>query len=306
MVAMTGSSRLIAAVVFLVALGIGVIVTSFVVGGAGGSASPSPSAIAQASSLPSGAPTATDAESPSSSTTPSATPAPTDSAQPGASTEPTPKPTDAPGIPAAITFSDLKLDAAEDPDGSNRVITFSAQGEGTVSARLTSVSPQGETRVCLRSSKKDFGCKTTADGAISAKTSARELVFTVTLRGDGIAAPVIDLALTFPAQRPAVTIDNARFDGTDFPDSNGIDVTVGPRTDGNLRLVATWGGHPLVYDVILREQGGAGGDQLRDEGPATGTNTRLAVSAPHPWRLVLRNAEAGFGATPMTARIAWP
>ncbi len=302
---MTGSSRLLGVVVFLVALGLGVVATSLVVGALGGSASPSPSAIAQASSSPSPTPSAAGPAS-SASTAPSVAPSPTDSAEPSEAPEPTPKPTVAPGIPAAITFSALKLDAREDPDGRNRVITFSAQGAGTVSARLTSVSPQGETRICLRSTKRDFGCKTTADGSISADTSARELVFTVTLRGDGIAAPVVDVALTFPAERPAVTIDNARFDGTGFPETNGIDVVVGPRTDGNLRVVATWGGHPLVYDLLLREQAGPDEHELRDQGPATGTNTRLAVSAPNPWRLVLRNAETGFGVTPLTARIAWP
>ena len=38
----------------------------------------------------------------------------------------------------------LKLDAAEDPGGANRVITFSAQGTGTVSAHLASISPRGD------------------------------------------------------------------------------------------------------------------------------------------------------------------
>ena len=144
----------------------------------------------------------------------------------------TPKPTVAPGIPAGITFSALKLDAADDTAGANRVITFSAQGTGTVSAHLSSISPQGETRICLKSTKKNFGCKTTAEGMISADTSARELVFTLTLRGVGVAAPVVDVELTFPATRPAVTIDHARFDGTAFPDTNGIDATITPRTDG--------------------------------------------------------------------------
>ena len=82
------------------------------------------------------------------------------------------------------------------------MITFSAQGTGTVSAHLSSISPQGETRICLKSAKKNFGCKTTAEGMISADTSARELVFTLTLRGVGIAAPVVDVALTFPATGP--------------------------------------------------------------------------------------------------------
>ncbi len=305
---MTGPTRLTAAVVFLVALAAGIIVTSLLVGGLGGSGespAPSPSLVAQATPTPSTGPSAPPSVAPSTgaSASPSASAAsPTTTPTPS----PTAKPTVGAGIPAAITFSSLKLDAADDPDGANRVITFSAQGAGTVSAHLTSISPQGETKVCLKSAKKDFGCKTTDEGTISADTSAKELGFTLTLRGVGIAAPVVDIALTFPATRPAVTIDHARFDGTGFPDTNGIDATITPRSDGGTRVVATWGGHPLVYDLRLKEQGGPGAHLLTDRGPSTGTNTRLAVTAPNPWRLVLRNAEEGFGATSLTARIAWP
>jgi len=302
---MTGSTRLLAVVVFLVALVAGVVVTSLAVGGLGGSPAPSPSLIAQATASPS-ADVTTPPSAPS-STEPSAGPS-SPVASPTATPKPTrtPKPTVGPGIPAGITFASLKLDAADDPDGANRVITFSAQGSGTVSAHLSSISPQGETKICLKSTKKDYGCKTTDQGTISADTAARELVFTLTLRGVGIAAPVVDVALTFPATRAAVTIDHARFDGTGFPDTNGIDATITPRTDGGARIVATWGGHPLEYDLRLREQGGPGAHVLNGQGPSTGTNTRLTVTAPNPWRLVLRNAEEGFGATELTARIAWP
>jgi hypothetical protein len=304
---MTGSTRMAAVVVFLVALAAGAIVTSLLVGGLGATPAPSPTLVAQAtpspstgaSAVPSASPSAEASASPSSpdeSVTPTPTPTPSR----------TPKPTVGPGIPAGITFSALKLDAADDPDGANRVITFSAQGAGTVSAHLSSISPRVETKICLKSDKKDFGCKTAAEGTISADTSAKELVFTLTLRGVGIAAPVVDIALTFPATRPAVTINHARFDGTAFPDTNGIDATISPRSDGGARIVATWGGHPLMYDLRLKEQGGPGAHVLNEQGPSTGTNTRLAVTAPNPWRLVLRNAEVGFGATDMTARIAWP
>ena len=304
---MTGSTRLSAVVVFLVALAAGVIVTSLLVGGFGGSPTPSPSLVAEATPSPSTGPSAAPFASPSaeasaSPSSPDESPTPTATSRPSR----TPKPTVAPGIPAGITFSALKLDAADDPGGANRVITFSAQGTGTVSAHLASISPQGKTKICLKSARKNFGCKTTAEGTISADTSASELVFTLTLRGVGIAAPVVDVALTFPATRPAVTIDHARFDGTGFPDTNGIDATITPRSDGGARVVATWGGHPLVYDLRLREQGGPGAHVLNGQGPSTGTNTRLAVTAPNPWRLVLRNAEEGFGATELTARIAWP
>ena len=103
-----------------------------------------------------------------------------------------------------------------------------------------------------------------------------------------------------------MTIDHARFDGTGFPDTNGIDATITPRSDGGARVVATWGGHPLVYDLRPQGAGRTGSARAQRAGPSTGTNTRLAVTAPNPWRLVLRNAEEGFGRTELTARIAWP
>jgi hypothetical protein len=46
-----------------------------------------------------------------------------------------------------------------------------------------------------------------------------------------------------------VTIDHARFDGTAFPDTNGIDATITPRADGGARVVATW---PAREDAAAR------------------------------------------------------
>ena len=116
----------------------------------------------------------------------------------------------------------------------------------------------------------------------------------------------MDVALTFPADHPSVTIRHARFDGTGFPDSNGIDVSLTPREDGDVHVVADWGGHPLLYRISLDEVGGSGAHDLADQGPDVGVDTRLAVAAPNPWRLVLANAEEGFGVTPLTATVDWP
>ena len=303
---MTGPSpRLVGVVVFLVAAALGVLLTSLVVGGFGGSATPSPSAVAQASASP----TAT-AASPSPSASPTPTPsAEATSAPPSespATPAPTDKPTTGPGVPSAISFSSLRLDAADDPAGKNRVITFDAVGAGTVSAVLSSVSPQGETKMCLRSTNKDFGCTTTASGSISAPTAAKRRTFILTLRGAGIAAPQVDVALTFPNADPTVTIARARFDGTGSPDTNGIDLTFAPHADGKAHIVAEWGGHPFLYELTLKEQGGPGVHAKSPEEPATGVDTRLGVTAPNPWRLVLTNTEDGFGATPMTVTIGWP
>ena len=301
---MTGSPRLLGGVVFVVAVVVGLVLGSLVVGGIGGSGSPTPSAIAQATSSPSAAPSPSPSASAVASPStppPSAVPSPSADA-PSA----TPKPTNAPGVPSAISFSSLKLDAGDDPAGKNRVITFDAVGTGTVSAVLASVSPQGETKMCLRSTTKDFGCKTAASGTISAPTAAKRRTFTLTLRGDGIATPQVDVALTFPSADPSVTLAHARFDGTASPDLNGIDATFTPHADGKAHIVAEWGGHPFLYEIDLKEQGGPGVHAKTDQGPATGVDTRLGVTAPNPWRLVLSNAEVGFGTTPMTVTIGWP
>lgn len=301
---MTGSPRLIGGVVFVVAVVVGVVFGSLVVGGIGGSGSSTPSVVALATPSPSAG--ASTSPSPSSAASPSAKPS---SAAPSASANTpsaTPKPTNAPGVPSAISIASLKLDAADDPAGKNRVITFDAVGTGTVSAVLSSVSPQGETKMCLRSTTKDFGCKTTASGSITAPTAAKRRTFTLTLRGAGIATPQVDVALTFPSADPSVTIAHARFDGTASPDDNGIDATITPHADGKAHIVAQWGGHPFLYQIELKEQGGPGVHAKTDQGPSTGVDTRLGITAPNPWRLVLSNAEVGFGTTPMTVTIGWP
>jgi hypothetical protein len=205
-----------------------------------------------------------------------------------------------------MTITQLRLDATEDPDGQDRIVTFTSQGAGTITAKLTSLSPQGTTHFCLATKTKQLGCKSTDAGTLTAKTTAPSVDFTLTLRGDGMFTPTVEVTLTFPAKTPAVTIRNARFDGTAFPDTNGLQAYVTPRADGNVRLRADWGGHPFLYEIDLIEDGGPGIQTLADQGPATNVDVTLAVTAPNRWKLVLQNIEAGFGVTPLDATISWP
>jgi hypothetical protein len=301
---MSGGQRLAAAGLFVVAVIAGVLVATVATGALGGSGEATPTTAA-------GGPTPS-APAPSASVPP-ASPSPSlAGASPGVSPsvgpsiEPTLTPTSPPAQPATITITQLKLDATENPDGLNRRVKFQAQGPGTIDVHLTATSPRGQAIVCLRSAAADLGCTTTADGSLSADVSDPIGDYTLTLRGDGIAEPVVDVTLTFPATEPAVTIANARFDGTAFPDTNGIQVIVTPRSDGQLGLLAKWGGHPFLYEIDLMEQGGAGGGTLADQGPATRVNTAFDVTAPNPWKLVVENTEVGFGPTGMTVSLTWP
>ncbi len=300
---MSNNKRVIGLVVFLVGIGGGVLLATSLIGRGPTSqvaATQEPTALVSpsASTGPSAAPSvASPTPSPTTSPTPSPTPTPPPT--------PTPKPTTPPGPPATITFTELKLDATSDPNGLDRVITFNSQGAGTITAKFSSLSPQGLTQACLIAGTKTLGCQSAASGTLTAKTTSATVAFTVTLRGVDMFTPTIEIAITFPATKPSATITNARFDGTQFPETNGIQAIVRPRSDGNVHLVASWGGHPFEYEVDLMEQGGTGTQTLANQ-LATRVDTLLPVTHANPWTLVLQNVETGFGPTGLTATIGWP
>jgi hypothetical protein len=226
---------------------------------------------------------------------------PTDEAtqDPGASATTGPAPT------ASIAFSRVQLDAADDPNGADRTFTWNS-ATGSVKAEIASVSGIGDLVMCLSTPDKQLGCRTAANGTLSAKTTKSRETFILTLRGADTAQPLADVTLTFPARKPKVSIENARFDGTDYPDTNGIVATFTPRVNGNVGVTAEWGGHPFTYEVDLIEQGGSGSLTYAPDQGSVGTDVDFAVTAPNPWRLVLQNTEGGFGITPLNATISWP
>ena len=309
---MTNPQRLLIAAVFIVAVVGGGLLAVNLIGGPGSSASPGPVAVASGSTAPASA-------SPTASQPPSEAPSPSEaseselpsspvvpSASASAAPSATPKPTTAPGQPATVVFTNLKLDAKDDPAGRNRRLTFESQGAGPITVKLGTLSPQGSTIMCLSADGKRLACKTTAAGAITAKTTTRHASFVLTLRGAGIETPVVEVTITFPAKDPAVTITDARFDGTAFPETNGITAIVTPRGNGEIALEADWGGHPFLYEIDLFEQGGSGTQTLANQGPATRVSERFTITGTNPWKLLLQNIEQGFGATLMTATVAWP
>jgi hypothetical protein len=255
-------------------------------------ASASPSAVASASPSASAAPTVTASAPPSApaSAAPSA----------GASSSALPA-----GV-ASATFIGLKLDATADPAGQARVLKFTSDGPGTVTAKLASTSPQGTTHMCLLLGTKQVACKDLASGTFTGKTTQARANWQVTLEGTAIATPTVNLTLTFQAAAPAVTIEHARFDGTAFPDTNGIQVRFTAQAPGDARLVANWGGHPFQYEVdLFDETSGSGDKTFPNQGPSTNVDQSIPVT-PGTWRLVLQNVEAGFGVTELTATISWP
>ena len=173
-------------------------------------------------------------------------------------------------------------------------------------ASVSVVSLPGSVVMCLGLDGGQPDCITTADGKLTAAAPDGGGAFVLTLRGEGVEAPNVDATITFPATAPAVIIAGARFDGTLYPDTNGITATVTPRRNGDLTLAADWGGHPFLYEVELREEGGEGAFVLADQGPATRMTGTWPVTVPKRWTVSLQNTEDGFGRTELDATIAWP
>src|SRR3954447_1849802 len=247
--------------------------------------------------------------------TANATPTAAASATAEASDEPTDEPpTESPSAaapsaspsapPATVTIHRLFIDAADNSTASDQTITFKS-GTGSVKAQVTGVTP-GDIKMCLSTPAKQLGCRSAASGTLSAKTTKPCETFILTLRGVDTAQPLADVTLSFQAKSPKVTVENARFDGTAYPDTNGIKATVTPRVDGKVGVTAQWGGKPLQYEIDLMEQGGPGSLTYAPDEGSIGTDVDFAVTAPNPWKVVLQNTESGFGITPMTVSITWP
>ena len=176
-----------------------------------------------------------------------------------------------------------------------------------MAVKLVTRSPQGTTHLCVKAGTSVLGCRDWANGTFNAQAVTGKVNWIVTLKGQATFTPVVDVTLSFPAFKPSVKITQARFDGTSFPDTNGIEVRFTPRAAGDVKLVGKWGGHNFVYDVELtNETSGSGNVDLPNQSPAPSTTMTFQVTAKEKWKLTLSNAETGFGVTPLSVTISWP
>jgi hypothetical protein len=254
----------------------------------------SPSASASGE-LPSG--------SPGTSSEPSASVEPSASASTGPSASPTNQPTAAQN---RITFTGVKLDARSDPAGKARTFTFRTDGPGSVSAKLVAKSPQGTTRFCLKVGATGTPlCRIWAAGTLTGLTSAKgKTTFSVTAIGQGIATPTVDVQLTFRALAPSVTVTNARFDGTDSSDYNGLNGQLKVKAAGSISVKASWGGHPFDYTYSLVDLTDPTGGGVFN-GNGVGLERTDTATTDHQMAFSLVNSDSGFGITPLTMTISW-
>lgn len=228
------------------------------------------------------------------------------SASASATASPTPSPTPVPI--AQFTITQLKLDPRSPANaGVARFISFTSDGPGTITAQLKAISPQGTTHMCLRAGSKDIKCGDAASSTIKATTTSAHVNWRVSLEGNGMFTPTVELTITFPAAKPSVKIVHARFDGTAAPDTNGVEAIFVPRANGTAKLVATWGGHPFPWNMDATNQSsGTGSQSLHDQAATTGITRSVQVTAGETWKVLLANASDGLGATDMTFTLSWP
>jgi len=270
-------------------------------GGKSGSDTAAASPSGSGAAGPSGSPSPAALTSPSTAPTSASSIAPSASASAAASATPLPVPT------AMLTFVGLQLDATDDPAGVDRVITFTSDGPGAMSVRLVSQTPQGTTHMCFKAGTKSLGCKDWSKGTFNGTTTQAHTKWSVTVRGSGMATPVVDVTVLYQTLAPTVAIAHARFDGTAEPTLNGIQVRFVPRAAGDAHLVASWGGHPFAYEIdTFNETTGEGGPSYPNQGPSTNVDQATPVTATDTWRLILQNIDPGFGTTDLTATFSWP
>lgn len=269
-----------------------------------GSPSPGPSATlpATASSGPSGSAAAATSASPGGS--------PSGAASTTATAAPTPTPI--PSSPmTTVTFQGLKLDASADPNGQKRTFTFTSNGPGAVTVRLTGANATDKTLLCFSVGTQAPTCRTWAGGTLTGTADTVSDTWTVTLIGQGVSQPTVNLSLTWPVSQPSVKVSGARFDATGTPGGfNGLVVNFLPRSSGQAHFSATWGpvSRPWPMHLDLRNVSTNAVVGQTDVSEVAAVDSTYPVSPASGWALEFFNT-SGLNPGPLWtlgATISWP
>ncbi len=112
----------------------------------------------------------------------------------------------------------------------------------TVVVRIETLTPRGTVDACLVLNEVELLCTSGTTFTMNGQTSRSNATWELTLRGQGVETPEVDVSLEFPAGEPVVTIDGAWFDGSARPDYNGVVVELTPRAGPLVSIGATWDG----------------------------------------------------------------
>ena len=257
-------------------------------------------------------PSASGAGSPTSGTSTIATP----SASATAKATPTPKPTQS-AATAAIAFSDMMLDAQNDPLATARTFSFTSDGAGPVSAVVTKSSLSTPSiKMCV---KIDAGVQTCSSagakpGFPNALADRPHSLWVVTLIGVGAATPTVDVAFSWPTASPAITLAHGRLQGSSSPGvpeaQNGFSATFKARGGGSVSVGATWTVIVTDVDLALFDVTGSPSisvDEVQRHGvKAVDPPYKHSVDAGKKYKVMFRDLAADSQRPDLNATISFP
>ncbi len=205
----------------------------------------------------------------------------------------------------------MGLDGTTADNAVARFITFTTNGPGTVTTKVSKVSA-GDVRICLwegdPNSITDQECQNVRRGGPTRDIiDTADHTWTVSLIGAaGSVSPVADVMLTFRTDKPAIKIADFRFQGTSNPGYNGVDVQVQAASAGRFVVKASWSGGQQPYRLHLQDVvAGQTIDEVTGTGDTVDYDTELNDASTD--ELVLSNdvgvAEQEFL---LSATIRWP
>ena len=274
-------------------------------------------------STPSAVAVANGASSSATATRRPASPSPTSAA--GATT--TPRPTGTPGptptaaplasgpaLPAVVTFQDLMLDSAADPNGMARTFAFTTDGPGSVSAQVVTAAPLTNLKMCIQVDGGSENCSTggTPGMFTDAPSGGDQARWTVTLIAtDAGASPVVDVAIRWQTKAPAITLSNGRFQGSPNPDSlRGFTATFKTRATGSVGLVASWppatANATLALTDVTKSPGSAVDQITYSSVNAISPAYTHAVAAGRTYQIQVLNASTDAGRPDFSTTITFP
>jgi hypothetical protein len=297
-------AALVLAFVFAVLAGFGATVAlSSKVGNPG----PTASLTAASSSRTPGATAASSASAPAPATAAASEAAATAPSTPEPTAVPPPTTPTSGGFPvASVTFHHMQLDDPSNVAVGPRTFSFESDGPGLPVVKLLGLDG-GPVRMCLRPVGGTPACHviSSAGPVIALTPKSSHTRWIATLIGTPGTTPTVDVSIEFPATNPALTLTHGRFDGTTWPNLNGVAFDLVARDAGDMKLEATWGGHPFDYALSVRDVTTAGPPK---DLPGNGIGVRATVTLTQldSFGVELHNNEAGFGTTDMTLKLSWP
>lgn len=212
---------------------------------------------------------------------------------------------------AAITFNNLMLESGTAKSHVARTFTFTSDGPGPVDAAVVATSPTDTTTLCMEADFADYQCQSGATPELEMQAVWAHEDWSVTLISGGASTPTVDVAFSWPADHPSISLTHGRLQGSPNPDPlRSLTATFQTRAAGLLSLVAAWPpvtanatltvmdiSSPKMIPVDTVTYSGAGAIQ---------PGYRHSATAAHTYRILLYNDGTDVAVTDLTATIAFP